>query len=649
MFFSISLLFQFLELIGRTTSNDETILDLVKKFYSQTNPHFLWSEGFVDLVGIYSGRIENESSNVYIHIKGFADELKSYKAKPLKHLINKRQSATDSDSLSEEHLIKKAYPNGVPSAAKNSPLKGAASAGKAVKHSKKPGEQQNGKKRKIEGSQLPHGNESNQKKRCFYNSIPQPLFSQSNASVAKQQIRIVKLKSPVKSPVKNNVIISEVICLDDDDDDDVTVVSVTKVTPPVGVANTVGVANPVGVANRDEASVTSAEQAEKAMQAAVALLIESDSEKDAGQDSNDNRNAETQGSEAVQNSVVDLDVVITEDDSARNGEAMPPASQEEEKESCLIVDDEPSENDNTRIDKAMPAENQEEEKESCMIVDDEPSGDDNTRIDKAMPTVNQEEERESCMIVDDEPSGDDNTRIDKALPAVNREEEKESCMIVDDDPSELTARMETRELEKKNESVGGKKRKLSDEVVQKNCSDQFEELDVIDLDTDKPDGATNVVNLESEVTVQNQIGLKANVEGGESNNTVVSEHPEKLSSTENSVGAAESNGCEKNFESQICDTNRDTNQEIVCSERSDVIDSMCRTNLGNVETNLNIEALDKIEASNGSSIIPSTELVDEGGRMDTVESNEVPTSHQSSDGEIAKLEMKLKVFQTELK
>lgn len=68
------------------TCNDTVVLELLQKRYNNTNPHFLWSSEFLDLVNRCRQKILADRSNKYVFIKEFTTELKAYKAKPLKSL-----------------------------------------------------------------------------------------------------------------------------------------------------------------------------------------------------------------------------------------------------------------------------------------------------------------------------------------------------------------------------------------------------------------------------------------------------------------------------------------------------------------------------------------------------------------------------------
>jgi len=76
-----------LELCRTVTNNDKCILNLLQQRYDNTNPHFLWSENFCQLIEECSKKISIDPQNKFVHIQRLVEDLKSYKAKPLKHLL----------------------------------------------------------------------------------------------------------------------------------------------------------------------------------------------------------------------------------------------------------------------------------------------------------------------------------------------------------------------------------------------------------------------------------------------------------------------------------------------------------------------------------------------------------------------------------
>lgn len=92
------------------TCNDTVVLELLQKRYNSTNPHFLWSREFLDLVDRCRQKILADRSNKYVFIMEFTTELKAYKAKPLKHLCQmhhiKRQT-TKRELISEDECSSK--------------------------------------------------------------------------------------------------------------------------------------------------------------------------------------------------------------------------------------------------------------------------------------------------------------------------------------------------------------------------------------------------------------------------------------------------------------------------------------------------------------------------------------------------------------
>ena len=88
------------------TKNDTEVLNSLQQRYDNTNPHFLWSPNFGSLIETYSRKINEDHSKKFVHIQNFAEELKQYKAKPLKHLL--RSCSQASTSPSDEPLSKRA-------------------------------------------------------------------------------------------------------------------------------------------------------------------------------------------------------------------------------------------------------------------------------------------------------------------------------------------------------------------------------------------------------------------------------------------------------------------------------------------------------------------------------------------------------------
>lgn len=78
---------QFLDLCRTVTNNDTCVIELLQQRYYNTNPHFLWSENFGRLLNDYSEKITSDPANKFVHIQQLVEELKEYKAKPLKHLL----------------------------------------------------------------------------------------------------------------------------------------------------------------------------------------------------------------------------------------------------------------------------------------------------------------------------------------------------------------------------------------------------------------------------------------------------------------------------------------------------------------------------------------------------------------------------------
>ena len=87
------LLFQFLSFCRDITGNDTIVLQVIQNRYNHTNPHYLFSDKFCDLVKSCTEKMQQDPTNKFVYIKDFATELKTYKAKPMKHLI--RESTND--------------------------------------------------------------------------------------------------------------------------------------------------------------------------------------------------------------------------------------------------------------------------------------------------------------------------------------------------------------------------------------------------------------------------------------------------------------------------------------------------------------------------------------------------------------------------
>jgi hypothetical protein len=78
---------QFLDLCRNVTDNDTRVIELLQHRYSNTNPHFLWSENFGRLLNECSKKITSDLANKFVHIQQLVEDLKAYKATPLKHLL----------------------------------------------------------------------------------------------------------------------------------------------------------------------------------------------------------------------------------------------------------------------------------------------------------------------------------------------------------------------------------------------------------------------------------------------------------------------------------------------------------------------------------------------------------------------------------
>lgn len=217
-----------MELVHRLAFDDKDVCSTLQKTYDQTNPHFRWSQSFIDLVTLCVDEIHRTSEMRLLHINKLIFELNKYKAKPRKHSLESALHISESNDRLPEDVSPAKRPN-IERNSLAEQLKtfsngkkgdnfqlNTGNEGAAKKEEKRKYSDGFGKILKVsEGSNDDSNNsESQRKEQWLHNSA---TVKKSGSSLPLKDY-VKNIRNVAQSVVKK-VYDSDVICLDDDDDE----------------------------------------------------------------------------------------------------------------------------------------------------------------------------------------------------------------------------------------------------------------------------------------------------------------------------------------------------------------------------------------------------------------------------------------------